>query len=244
MTADKASAASRARARATGFAAAHHFRHDVRVADGDATPDDEFTALTRATYDRIAPRYAERQDQEKPSDGRWFPALEEAFLERMTSRDLIADLGCGPGLDGVRFIQAGFRVVGMDLSASMLAIAARSLGGSVAQADLRALPTGSGSLDGIWCCAALLHVPELDTPRVLQGFRRALKPGGSLALVTALGDGHRLEPVPYAPGERRWFAYRDADRLGRQLRDAGFRLQVDDVVRSNREWITVLAEAI
>ena len=177
------------------------------------TRDDDFSAVNRATYDRIAGRYSDHQEQQKPSDGRWFPTLEGAFLERVPSRGLIADLGCGPGLDGARFIQAGFRVIGMDLSASMLAIAAGSLGGSVAQADLRALPIGSGSLDGIWCCAALLHVPEGDTPRVLQGLRRALKPDGSLALVTALGDGHRLELVPYAPGERRWFAYRRADRL-------------------------------
>jgi SAM-dependent methyltransferase len=214
------------------------------VADGDPTRDDDFSAVNRATYDRISRRYADRQEREKPADGRWFPALEDEFLTGVTAHGLIADLGCGPGLDGSRFIQAGFRTVGMDLSASMLAIAARSLGGSVAQADLRGLPIRSSSLDGIWCCAALLHIPEDDTSGVLQGFRRALKPGGSLALVTALGDGHRLEPVQYAPGELRWFSYRDADRLGRQLRDAGFRLEVDDVVSSNREWLTVLAEAI
>jgi SAM-dependent methyltransferase len=214
------------------------------VADDDATRDDDFTTVNRATYDRIAGRYSERQEQQKPADGRWFPALEEALVESVTSGGLIADLGCGPGLDGARFTRAGFRVVGMDLSASMLAIAAGSLGGAVAQADLRALPIGSGSIDGIWCCAALLHVPEADTPRVLQGFRRALKPDGTLALITALGDGHQLEPVPYAPGERRWFAYRRVDRFGRQLHEAGFRLRVDDVVSTNREWITVLAEAV
>jgi SAM-dependent methyltransferase len=213
------------------------------VNDGDAPRSDDFSSVNRATYDRIAGRYSERQEQQKPADGRWFPELEEAFLDCVTARGRIADLGCGPGLDGARFFQAGFRVVGMDLSTSMLVIAAASLGGVVAQADLRALPIGSGSLDGIWCCAALLHVPEIDTPRVLQGFRRALKPEGSLALVTALGDGHRLEPVPYAQGEQRWFAYRHADRLTRQLQDAGFRLLIDAVVSSNREWITVLAEA-
>jgi SAM-dependent methyltransferase len=214
------------------------------VADGDVTQEDDFTPVNRATYDRISRRYADRQEQQRPADGRWFPALEEAFLQDVTARGLIADLGCGPGLDGARFIQAGFRVVGMDLSASMLAIAAEPLGGAAIQADLRALPIGSGSLDGIWCCAALLHVPEIDTPRVLHGFRRVLKPDGSLALVTALGEGHRLEDVPYAPGEQRWFAYRRADRLGRQLREAGFRLLIDDVVTTNREWLTVLAEAV
>lgn len=214
------------------------------VADGDPSRDDDFSAVNRATYDRISRQYADRQERQKPADGRWFPVLEDEFLASVTAHGLIADLGCGPGLDGSRFIRAGFRAVGMDLSASMLAIAARSLGGSVAQADLRALPIRSSSLDGIWCCAALLHIPEDDTSGVLHGFRRALKPDGTLALVTALGDGHRLEPVPYAPGERRWFAYRHADRLGQQLRETGFRVRVDDVVASNREWITFLVEAV
>ncbi len=42
----------------------------------------------------------------------------------------------------------------------MLAAAGRVLPGSLVQADIRRLPVRSGSLDGIWCCAALLHVPE------------------------------------------------------------------------------------
>ena len=174
----------------------------------------------------------------QPTDGRWFPDLEDAFLGTLPARGLLADLGCGPGLDGARFAAAGFRVVGMDLSAGMLSVAARSLGGRVAQADLRALPIRSGRLDGIWCSAALLHVPERTPPVCCREFRRALRSSGSLALVTALGDGARFEAVPYAPDERRWFVYRRTDRLRQQLREAGFDTRIEGEVAGNREWVT------
>jgi len=214
------------------------------MADGGAVDGDDLTAVNRATYDRISGRYAANQMLRRPADGRWFPALEDAFLGSMPRRGLIGDLGCGPGLDGARFAEAGFRVVAMDLSIGMVEIARESLGGRVAQADLRALPIDRARLDGIWCSAALLHVPEDGTAHVLQGFRRALKSSGSLALVTASGDGQRLEDVPYADDEQRWFVYRRADRLSRQLREAGFSIRIEDRLASNREWLIVLAGAV
>jgi SAM-dependent methyltransferase len=218
----------------------------VRVADRDRRPSErpDVATVNRATYDRIADRYAANQRRKKPADGRWFPDLEDAFLRSVQAGGLIADLGCGPGSDGARFAEAGFRVIGMDLSAGMLAIAARSLGGRIAQADLRALPIREGRLDGIWCSAALLHVPEEDTAQVLRGFKRTLKPSGSLALVTASGDGARLEAVPYAPDEQRWFVYRRADRLRQQMREAGFSAPIEDEIAGNREWATFLTSAV
>ena len=73
---------------------------------------------------------------------------------------------------------------------------------------MRALPLVSRRLDGIWCVAARLHVEESDTPEVLHQFRRTLRDGGVLSLVTAAGESQGWEPVPYAPFERRWFVYR------------------------------------
>jgi SAM-dependent methyltransferase len=215
------------------------------VADGDRHPQRaDVTALNRRAYDRIASRYAERQRQRQPADGRWFPDIEDRFLAGVPAGGLLADLGCGPGFDGARFTTAGFQVLAMDLSAGMLEVAARSLAGRVAQADLRALPIAAGCLDGIWCSAALLHVPDDDTARVLQEFRRTLRRSGTLALVTAVGDSSRFEAVPYARGEERWFVYRDTDRLRQQLSEAGFIVQIEREVAGNRRWMTLLASAV
>ena len=210
---------------------------DERFGSGD------FTGLNRATYDRIAVLYAEDRSGNQASTVGWLSALEDGFLASLPSEGLIADLGCGPGVDGARLAGHGHRVVGMDLSAGMLSLAAGRLDGRVAQADLRALPLASGRLDGIWCVASLLHVPEERTDRVLRDFRRAVRPGGVLALVTALGDSSRFEDVPYAPGERRWFVYRSQSRLGEQLRLAGWTVRAQAEIPGKRLWLTILAQA-
>jgi ubiquinone/menaquinone biosynthesis C-methylase UbiE len=125
--------------------------------------------------------------------------------------------------------------------AGMLAYAARVLPGRVLQGDLRCLPVAGESLDGIWCCAALLHVPHDQTMTVLGEMRRILRPDGHLALVTALGQGTRLEPVPYAPGTQRWFFYREAAHLDTQLRAARLRVLAMTEESTARHWLKVLA---
>jgi SAM-dependent methyltransferase len=116
----------------------------------------------------------------------------------------VADLGCGPGSDGARFAGEGYRVVGMDLSAGMLAIAARRLDGRVTQADLRRLPLVSGRLDGIWCVAALLHVPEDDTDQCCASSGAPCDPQvcwpWSPLLVTPLSSRTFLTPLESGAG--------------------------------------------
>jgi SAM-dependent methyltransferase len=198
---------------------------------------DEATAHNQAAYDQIAGLYAARHTNRGPS----FPELRAAFAARLPRNADIADLGCGPAHDGARFARAGHRVTGVDRSAGMLAHAARALPGHVVQGDLRRLPLAGQVLDGIWCCAALLHVPHDQTAAALREMRRVLRPGGCLALVTAAGPDARLEPVPYAPGTRRWFFYRQAEELGEQLRDAGLRVLSMTEEITSRHWLKILA---
>jgi SAM-dependent methyltransferase len=198
---------------------------------------DEAILRNQATYDQIAGLYAARRVGRDPS----FPDLRAAFAARLPRVADVADLGCGPADDSAPFAQAGHRVTGIDRSAGMLAYAARELPGRVIRADLRRLPVTSNSIDGIWCCAALLHVPHDQTTAALGEMRRILRPSGCLALVTAAGQGASLEPVPYAPDTQRWFFYRDPAELNEQLR--GARLQVVAMTEetTNRHWLKIVA---
>lgn len=207
----------------------------------NATAD--HTIQNRATYDRIASAYLEHQLQVRATGDDPFQSLERRWTELLPAGSLLGDLGCGPAIDGARFAAAGYRVVGLDLSRGMLALGAPDMPGRLAQADLRALPVRSGVLDGVWCSAALLHVPEPGTERVLDEIRAVLRPGGALALITALGDGVFLEPVPYAPHEQRWYVYRRRPRIERQIQRAGFRLLYASQVAGHRIWLTALARA-
>ena len=177
------------------------------ASDDNPALSQDHSDSNRATYDRIAQRYAETQEKSRTECDDLFFDLESLFIAKLPAKALVADMGCGPGLDCARFAARGYRVVGLDLSAGMLAVAARSLPSRVVQGDMRSLPIGSHRLDGIWSVASLLHVPECDTFKVLSEFRRTLRSSGLLALVTALGEGESFEEVPYAPNEERWFAY-------------------------------------
>lgn len=210
--------------------------------DGETEPD--FTGSNRQTYDRIARRYAERQQPAPSPGGPWLSDLERWFVARLPRRAVVADIGCGPAYDGLRLAGRGHQVVGVDLSEGMLGVAAEHLGGHLVQADLRALPIASNRLDGIWNVASLLHIPEAHTTTVLAEFKRVMRASGSLVLVTAVGDGSRHEAVPYATDESRWFVYRIPEVLKDQMRMAGFEIQHEEEVQGGRRWWTALASSI
>ena len=200
---------------------------------------DETTGHYQAAYDRIAALYAERQ----AGLGRVFTDVRAAFFACLPPVGTVADLGCGPARDGAILAEAGHGMAGIDRSAGMLAQAANLLPRRVAQADLRSLPLASGSLDGIWCAAALLHVPHDQTMAVLGEMHRVLRRGGRLALITAAGQGTRLEEVSYAPGIRRWFFYRDPGQLTEQLGHAAFSVSSVTEEATSRHWVKILAHA-
>ena len=212
-------------------------------AQDDPTPLSDHTTSNRATYDRIAVRYAQHQNQPRTPADDLFSSFERAFLTKVPDAGVVADMGCGPATDGGRFAAKGYRVLGLDLSQGMLALAQERLPGRLVQGDLRALPLVSGQLDAIWSVASLLHVPERDTMTVLFEFRRTLADTGTLALITALGEGDVFEAVPYAPDEQRWFVYRNRHHLVQQVLDAGFSIDFEGQVDGNRLWSTVLASA-
>ncbi|HVB52061.1 MAG TPA: class I SAM-dependent methyltransferase [Acidimicrobiales bacterium] len=212
--------------------------------DRESNLSSDQTAVNRATYDRIAGRYVENHKLHVSSGASLFFSLEETFLSKMPISGLVADVGCGPGFDAARFETRGFRAIGIDLSAGMLDVASEGLSGRLVQADMRTLPISSGQLDGIWCVASLLHVPDVDTIRVLREFKRVLRSSGVLALVTASGESSNFEAVPYVPGEQRWFVYRDAGILKGQMLAAGFSITLEGQIQGNRVWSTFLAEAI
>jgi len=104
---------------------------------------------------------------------------------------LVVDAACGTGR-WTQYLRArGVRVCGLDLSLAMLG-RARSrpgLAGSLAAADLAALPLASGCADAVLCALALGHVP--DPPAALSELCRLVRPGGFLLLDDFHPDGHR-----------------------------------------------------
>ena len=112
----------------------------------------------------------------------------------------------------------------------MLAVAAARAPGRLVQADLRALPLATGSVDGAWSSYVLLHLDAAGLACALAEAVRVLRPGGVLAVVLAQGEGTVLEPVPYAPERSRWFVGHTVDELGALVRGLGLEVLLLDVV--------------
>lgn len=190
---------------------------------------------TRSTYDRIATEYAARTP-------RGYPGLANDIRQFSTSvpgGGWVADVGCGPGRDTQLLRDAGLRVIGLDLSTGQLRAGGLS---GVAQADMRALPLASASMDGIWCNAALLHLPRPVVPQVLAEFARVVRSGGTLCLTVAEGDGDGFEEtVTYGLTLRRWFTYHREQPLREMLATAGFTVATTRRESTHRDWLQLRA---
>ncbi len=97
------------------------------------------------------------------------------------------DIGCGTGIYTNELCEAGARVVGVDISPEMLAIAAdknRQHGDSVSflTADAAALPFADNSFDLVTSISAMEFY---ERPREsMQEMVRVLKPGGHMVVAT------------------------------------------------------------
>jgi demethylmenaquinone methyltransferase / 2-methoxy-6-polyprenyl-1,4-benzoquinol methylase len=152
---------------------------------------------------------------------------------------VVLDLACGTGALGELAQRAGYRVVGADMSAGMLA--GRSPGSPALQSDAAALGIADGSFDGVVCGYALRNFTDLAAS--LAEAARVLRPGGRIAVLEVATPPnplvraghsvwfHRVVPVIGGvfsdPAAYRYLpasvAYLPDDRALRQLfRDAGF----------------------
>ncbi len=128
----------------------------------------------------MAPRY----DQGADSVERLFLRGERPWLaERATGRVLEVAIGTGRNL---AHYPPGVTVVGVDLSAGMLAVAARRAADlrhevALLQADAGALPLASDSFDTVVCTLGLCAIPDL--PTTVAELARVLRPGGRLLLL-------------------------------------------------------------
>lgn len=198
-------------------------------------------AATRATYDQIAEAYAARNATTDERD--WLDEL----IGAVPPGGVVVDMGCGPGSDASLLRADGYRAVGLDLSTSMLGLA-RARGVPVVQGDLRSLPLRDGSVDAVWSCASLLHVPREQTVATLAEWRRVTRVGGGLALSTSSGADEGWEVVPYAreqdePDRRRWFVHRTRDELVAAVTAAGWSVEHVGSRESHRVWHLLRARA-
>jgi SAM-dependent methyltransferase len=142
----------------------------------------------RESYDAAAEAYAEHLATElegKPLDRH----LLNRFAEETRGRGLVADVGCGPGHVARYLHEQGVSVVGIDLSAEMIAVAKRLHPGlSFQVGDMRQLDLPDGALAGIVAFYSIVHFGPAELPAILVEMRRTLAPGGLALISFHIGD--------------------------------------------------------
>jgi ubiquinone/menaquinone biosynthesis C-methylase UbiE len=196
-------------------------------------PDPSPIHLNQNTYDQIAPLFAERNAAISGD----LEAQALRLLERLPPGARILDLGCGPGRD-LAWLEAHDRCVfGADLSRGMLRQARQVTRAPLCQMDMRSLGFPPAAFQGVWCCAALLHLPKNLLPGALAEIARVLVPGGFLSLTVQMGDGEGIEPVPYQNSLERFFARYQPSEMEFFLEQGGFTILQHGESIYARHWL-------
>ena len=113
----------------------------------------------------------------------------------------VLDVGCGPGFYCAELLEdvgPSGSVLGLDGSAAMLALAAGRCAGhdnvEFLEADATSLPVEDASFDVAFAICVVHHVPPDDWDRFATEMRRAVRPGGIVAV---------FEHNPYNPLTRK-----------------------------------------
>lgn len=160
---------------------------------------------------------------------------------------VLVDVACGGGLLAPHVAHLGHRHVGVELSASAAALAARH-GVQVVRGDAQRLPLADEVADVVVAGEVLEHVPDLDA--AVREACRVLRPGGTLVLDTIadtwFGRFSSItigERVPGGPPPRLHdpALYVDRDRLVRLAARSGVRLSLTGLRPSAPDYLGWLA---
>jgi SAM-dependent methyltransferase len=139
--------------------------------------------LLQSYYDSEAARYDDTRGGEPRAN-----AVADAILRLLPpSARLVLDVAGGTGIVGARLDR---RVICVDSSAGMAAIAATRLPGQVVRGDATRLPLAAGSVDAVTAIWLLHLLDEQSSADVLTAAARVLRPGGTLITTTDKSDAH------------------------------------------------------
>lgn len=140
-------------------------------------------------FDAIGDRYDEAFPYKKGQ-----LAAAEWLIGALAGGARVLDLGCGTGLPTARqLVDAGFEVVGVDLSRRMVELAREYVpGATFRRLDIADLEPGGphdlGRFDAVAAFFSLLMLPRGEIPVVLRMVHDLLVPGGLFALSMVEAD--------------------------------------------------------
>ncbi|MFE2297801.1 class I SAM-dependent DNA methyltransferase [Streptomyces sp. NPDC059445] len=174
-------------------------------------------------FDAIGDRYDEAfpHKEGQVTAGEW-------LVGSLAEGARVLDLGCGTGVPTARqMADAGFEVVGVDLSGGMVELASGYVPeGTFHQVDLADLRPGGprdlGRFDGVAAFFSLLMLPRAEIPLALRTVRHLLVPGGLFVLSMVEADVDNFA-IPFLGNTIRVSGYLRED-LHKVVEEAGFEI--------------------
>ncbi|MEU6840222.1 class I SAM-dependent methyltransferase [Streptomyces rubiginosohelvolus] len=121
----------------------------------------------------------------------------ERLLTDLAPGSRVLDVGSGTGRPTAQALtEAGHRVLGVDVSPVMTALAARQVPGADFRcADVRDLPLAEGEFDAVCVYFSLLQLERGEQAGLLERLVRSLRPGGLLVAATVPVDVAGVDAV-------------------------------------------------
>ena len=117
--------------------------------------------------------------------------LYKHFLKHIPDGGRIMDLGCGSGRDVKWFREHGYEARGLDASEKLVKLAQETFDIPVEVGNIEDW-VAEEPFDGIWCCAALMHLTDNETERFFSKLPHNLKSGGVIffSVKTGINTGN------------------------------------------------------
>ena len=200
-------------------------------------------AIVESGYDAMAELYLEAFGEGVADDPR--VRFVGELSHRLPDGADVLELGCGAGVPATVLLAGRFDVLGIDISAAQLALAAQRVPTArFRKADMTELDLPPASFDAVTAFYSFNHIPRAEQPALLADIARWLRPGG--LLLASFGTGGAADEVDPWLDVPMFFASHDPATNVRHLTEAGFTPVIDEMVTTElhlgREtWHWVLA---
>lgn len=116
-----------------------------------------------------------------------FKVTQNFFLSKLKKNASILDFGCGSGRDAKYFIDCGYDVEAIDGSSELCKLASNYIGIEVKNMLFNELDEVN-KYDGVWACAAILHLTLDEIEDVIRKMIIATKNNGIIYISFKYGD--------------------------------------------------------
>lgn len=192
-------------------------------------------------YDGFAKTYDENRGLFDMTD------VFNAFYDDGIKNGKLLDLGCGAGEPFDRlFVDHGWTVTGIDVSKSMLDLAAKYVPEmKTIHGDIRDVEFDDSQFDAISATYSLFHIPAKDHMSLFQKFYRWLRSGGKVLFTYATKEytGHtKFNGYIKFMGQELFYSHKKPEELYADLKQVGFNIESKDYRTIGGEtflWVTI-----